>query len=111
MPHALRADEFVSQLLNIARLAAQEHNFKARIVIQMGMQRRDDNFVMFMLQVGQFFGEKPRVMVIDQSHGCHDRSRRGPDCSPHKPVPDEVAEGLGSVVVAFFRDEFVKAIE
>jgi len=41
----------------MARLAPQEHNFKARIVIEMCMQRRDDNFVMFMLQVGQFFGE------------------------------------------------------
>ncbi|HXX99354.1 MAG TPA: hypothetical protein VEI54_00445 [Candidatus Limnocylindrales bacterium] len=111
MTNPLCADKFVGQLLNIARLAPKEHNFKARIVIEMGMQRRDDNFMMFVLQVGQFFGEKPRVMVIDQSHGCHDWSSRGHDCSPHKPVPDQVAEGLGSVVVAFSRDEIVKPIE
>jgi hypothetical protein len=97
--------------LNIARPAAQDHYLKARIVIEMGMERRNDNFVMFMLKVGEFFREKASVMVIDQRHGSHNRSRWGYDRSPHKPVPYQVAESLGPIVVAFFSDEFVKPIE
>ena len=41
-------------------------------------------------------------MVTGQSHGSHDGSRRGHNCSADKPVPEQVAEGLGSVVAAFF---------
>jgi len=111
MAHSLCADEFVGQLLNLTRLAAQDHYLKACIVIEMGMERRDDHFVMFMLKVGQFFGEKPSVMVIDQRDGSHDRSPGGHDCRPHKPIAYQIAERLGSVVVALFSDELVKAIE
>jgi hypothetical protein len=65
VPDSLCADEFVGQLLNIAGSAAQEHYFKTRIVIQMGMERRDDDLVMFMLKISKFFGEKAGVVIID----------------------------------------------
>ena len=56
MPDSLCAEQFVRQLLNITGLAAQQHYFKACIVIQMRMQRRNHSIVMFVLQIGQFFG-------------------------------------------------------
>ncbi len=111
MPNSFCANEFVGKLLNIARPTAQEHYFKARIMIQMGMERRDDDFVMFMLKVSQFFREKTSVMVIDQRHGSHDWSLRRDDRRPHKTVPNQVPERFRSVVVAFFSDELIKAIE
>ena len=111
MPHSLCADEFVGELLNIARPATQDHHLKARFVIEMGMERRDHHFVMFMLKVGKFFGQKPGVMVIDQSDGSNHWSPRGNDCSPNKLIAHQIAKRLGSVVVAFFSDELVKAIE
>jgi hypothetical protein len=58
--------------LNVTRPATQDHDFKARIVIEMGMERRDDNFVMLMLKVGQFFREKASVMV---NGPCRSRGR------------------------------------
>ncbi len=111
MPDSLCADEFVGELLNVAGTTAQEHYFKACIVIQMGMQRRNDNFVMFMLQIGQFFRQKASVVIIDQRNGPHYRSLRGHNRSPNKPVPDQIPECLRAVIVAFFRDEPVKPIE
>lgn len=108
MPHSLGADEFVGKLLNIMRTTAQDHYLKARIVIQVGVQRRDDYFVVFMLKVGQFFREEANVMVIDQRHGSHDGGLRCHDRRPHQPIPDQVPERLGTVVVAFFSNELVK---
>ena len=74
MPDSLCTDELVRQVLDIARLAAQDHHFQARIVIKMGMERRDDHFVMLMLQIGELFGKESSVMIVDQSHCSHDRS-------------------------------------
>lgn len=65
MPDSLGADEFVSQLLDIAGPAAQDHHFKAGIVIEVSMKRRDHNLVMLMLKVGKFFRQKASVMIID----------------------------------------------
>lgn len=65
MPNALGADEFVGQLLNIAGTAAQEHHFKTRIVIQMGVQRGDHDFVVLMLKISELLGKKSSLVVID----------------------------------------------
>jgi len=67
--------------------------------------------MMLMLEVSEFFREEPGVMVIDQRHGPHNRSIGRADRSPDQPVPYQVAERLGSAVVALFRDEFVKPIK
>ena len=91
MPDSLSAHEFGGQLLNVARLSAQEHHLKAGIVIEMAMERRDDHFMMFMLKVGQFFREEPSVMVIDQPHGSHDRSLRYHNRRSHTSIPDRIA--------------------
>jgi hypothetical protein len=97
--------------LNIARPAAQEDYLKACIVVEMCMKRRDHHFVMFMLKVGEFLGEKPCVMVVDQSDASHDGSLRCHNRRSDKPVPDQVAERFGAALVAFFSDKFVKPIE
>ena len=73
MPDSLRADEFVGQFSNITRPAAQYYHLKASIVIEVGMECRDDDFVMFMLKISEFFGEQSSVVVIDQRHGSYDR--------------------------------------
>ena len=111
MADSLGADELVGELLNITRLPAQEHYFKAGVVIEMSMQSRDNNLVMFMLEVGEFFRKQASVMIIDQGHGSDDGGFRGYDRSPYNPVPDEIAERFRPVVVPFVSDEFVKTIE
>jgi len=111
MANSLRADEFVGQLLNVARLAAQDDYLKASIVIEMGMERRDNHFVMLMLKIGEFFREKTGVMVVDQRHGSHHWGSSGHDRGSYKLVADQVPKRFGSIVVAFSSDEFVKAVE
>ncbi|HLV85870.1 MAG TPA: hypothetical protein VKV39_02765 [Candidatus Sulfotelmatobacter sp.] len=95
----------------MARLPAEQHYLKASIVIQVSMERRDNNLVMFMLKVRKLLREKPGVMVVDQCYGSHDGSLRGDDCAPHESISNQVSECLGSIVVAFLSDELVKTIE
>lgn len=80
-------------------------------MIQVSVQRRDNDFVMLMLKVSELLRQKPRVVIVYQCDSSHDRCIRGPNRSPNKLVPDKVAKCLGSVIVAFFRDELVKAVE
>jgi len=111
MPNSLPADEFVGQSLHISGLTAQEYHFKARIVIQMGVQRRDHEFVMFMLQISEFFGEKASVVVVDQGDGSHHRSFRSHHRGSNQLVPDQVTERFRPVLVAFIRNELIETLQ
>lgn len=111
MPNPLGADELVGELLDIVRATAQEHYFKTRVVVEMGMERRDNTFVVFMLKISELLGKKPSVVVIDQRYGSDDRSLRGHNCGSNKLVSDQVTKSLGSVVIALFSNELVKPIE
>ena len=55
MLHSLGADEAVSKLLNLSRLAAKYHYLQAVFVIEMRMQRGNDNCVRPVLQIGKLF--------------------------------------------------------
>ena len=50
-PFVLMSCLLVAERLNVVRLATQEDCLKARIVIEMRMERRDDHCVMFMLKI------------------------------------------------------------
>lgn len=111
MPNSLGTDQSVGKLLNVPRLTAQEYHFKAGIVVEMGVQGRDNDFVVFVLKISELLGKKPSVVVIDQRNCPDDRSFRGHHRSSNKSVPDQVTKSLRPVFVALFRDEPVKAIE
>ena len=55
MSNTLCANELVGQMLHVARRAAQEHDFKARSMVQVGVKRRNNNLMLVMLKVGWFF--------------------------------------------------------
>jgi len=50
-------------------------------------------------------------MVINQGHSSHDRSLGRHNRRSHQPVPNQVPERLGSVIVTFIGDELIKTIE
>ena len=77
----------------------------------MGVQGGDDDFMLLVLKISEFFGEKPGVMVIEQSYGSDDERFRSYNRRSHKPIAYQIPKRLGSVVIAFFSDELVKAIE
>src|SRR5467141_3842227 len=61
--HALCTDELVRQCLNVARLSAQHHDFEAVVMVEMGVDRGDDYFMMLVLDVCQLLRQQARVMV------------------------------------------------
>ncbi len=74
MLHAFGSDQHVGQLLHAPGITFQNEDFKAAIVIEMGMRGADNQIVMIMLQVHQFFRKKSGMVVVNQGH-CTDNRR------------------------------------
>jgi hypothetical protein len=58
MPDVYRTYQQVRQALNQPGLSFHDDHFEAGVMIEMRMDRGEDCFVVFMLNVRQFFGQK-----------------------------------------------------
>ena len=72
MLHPFQSDQLAGKLLHCGRLAMHDKHLQAGIVIEMRVAGGDDQFVMFVLQIGQLFADTVLVMVIYQGDSPHD---------------------------------------
>ena len=97
---ALGADKSVGEALDLARLAAQDHDLEAVVRVEMDVKRRQDRLVMGVLMLGELVAEVGDVVVVDQ----RDRADRlGLADAPlllDERVANEVANRLRPVHVA-----------
>ena len=78
MLHAFEADEKVGEVLNARGLAVDDQDFKAGVVIEMRVARRDNQVVVLVLRFGELLGDAGGVMVVDERDGADDgRAGRG----------------------------------
>jgi len=66
--NTLDSNQSVRHLLHQASLPLDQNYFETVVVIQMYMQRRKHSGVIMMLQLGELFRKKARVVVINQGH-------------------------------------------
>ena len=109
MSNAFSADQQIRKLLYLLRMALYDKDLETRVVIKMGVRGGDDHVVMIMLQVHQFFGQQPRVMVVDKGYRPHDLCFRRLDGGADQSIANQVTERFRPVLIALFRDETVKA--
>lgn len=81
------------------------------IVIEMDVQGGQDVVEMLVLHVGQFFGQTPHVMVVDQRDGGHDDAVRTLGFLFDHGVADQVAEGFRAVGVSAAGDQSVELFQ
>jgi len=105
VPDSLRTDEAVCQYLHIPRPPSKDDNFKAAIVVQVDMQRGNDDGVAVVLQIGQLRRKKSRVMIVDKSYGTYHGLVRRNHGRTHQPVTNQIAERFGTVLIPFVLDE------
>ena len=111
MSDTFRTDEAVREFLYIPRFAPKRDDFKAEVVVQVHVQGGNDKGMALVLQIGQFLRQKPSVMVIDQGERAYHRRVGSDDCEAHQPVTDQIAKGLGPVLVALVPDERIKTTQ
>jgi hypothetical protein len=106
--HAFCADELVSKRLNVSRFSPQHHDFQAVVMVEMSVDGGNDDLVMGVLQIGQLFREEAGVVVVDEGDGPDDEAIRGNDGGANEAIPDQVAKGLGAILVALGGNEGVE---
>ena len=111
MPNSLGADELIGQALHLARLSPQHHHFQTGVVIEMGMESGDDDFVAFVLKIGELFWQKAGVKVVNQRDRADDQGICGHHDRTHQTIANQIAKRLGSVLVTFVRYKGIKATQ
>jgi hypothetical protein len=70
--HALATDKYIGEFLHLTGLALHHDDFQTRVVVKTRMNRRNDDRVVMMLNIGQLLRQKTDVVIVDQSDGSHD---------------------------------------
>ena len=103
VPDASLVGDPIGEAPEIANPSAQHCNFKAFVLIEMHMQRRDRKIMMVVLAVGQAPGEVTGLVVIDVGQGCDSVSVRRNSLGLARAFPQQIANGLRSAAVALRR--------
>ncbi len=111
MLHAFRADEPVRQLLHSSRLATKYDHFQATFMVEMGVQRGNDYFVMLVLKIGELLGQQTNVMIIDECNRAHDKCICSNDHGADEPVTNQITKRFGAVLIALVSNERIKAAQ
>ena len=65
----LGADQFIRKAFDLGRCATHYDNFQAVMDVEVDMQCGNDGVVVRVLMPGEFVGQIPGVMVVNQRHG------------------------------------------
>ena len=109
--YAFEADENVGEVLDPGGISVDDQHFKAGIVIEMRVTRRDHQVVVLVLHLGQLLSDSRGVVVKDEGHGADDgRVRRG-GLLADQPVADQIPECFRSVRVSTVLNRAVELFE
>ena len=97
---AFGGDEFVRQLLDVRRLAADGQHFEAVVVVEMTVQSRDDRVAVFVLQIGEQLLQVMTVVVVHQRDAAGDLAAAELLAMFHEMGANHVGDGQRAVVVA-----------
>ena len=73
MLNAFCTDQAVRQLLDVFRLATKHDHFQAILVVEVGVESRNDDCVTLVLKIGKLFREQPSVMIVDEGYRANDK--------------------------------------
>jgi hypothetical protein len=108
--HALDGLELVSQCSDSLDFAGKNDHFQAMMMVQMGMERRDDHSASIMLDIGQLVEQIAFMMVVDERDVSSDMFVLLP-LMVLQGGSHQVFYSLGTGGIATFTDEPVKMFE
>ncbi len=101
--YAFCADEAVGQLLDFSGLAAKDYHLETVFMVEMGMQSGDDDGVRLVLEIGEFFRQQTRVVVVNESDGADNKGISGDHGGTNESVANQIAKRLRTILVALIR--------
>jgi hypothetical protein len=111
MLDAFGRNQFIRNFFDDAGFAAYDKHFKAIVMIQMNVNRGNNNFVMIVLNIGQRCLHVRFVMVINQRYSSSDVGVAKPLPMLNNFFADHIGNSLGTFVVAFFAGHHVQFLQ
>jgi len=108
MLHPFGGDEFVGDLLDSSSMAAHDQHLEAVVVVQVHMNRGDNQLRVVVLDVGQGGLDMLLVVVIDERDGAGDFAGAILLMMLNEVIPDHVSHGQRPVVVALLVGHLVE---
>lgn len=109
--HAFQANQATGKLLHLLGFPMDDQDFETGIMIEMRMTRRDDQFVVSMLDFGKLLRYAVCMMVVDERNGADYRRARTCCLFCDQTIADQITESLGPVRVAEPGNEVVKSLQ
>lgn len=111
MLNPLEAGQGTANLPDLPHGAAQENHFQAVVVIQVDMCRRNDHFVVFVLEIGEMILQFPFVVVVHQRQDavCLRTIILRPFI--HKAGANEIPDRLRSIAITGPGDEAIEFLD
>ena len=105
-----QAEHVIGQMLHLAGWSLHDDHFKAVLLVEMHMRRRQDISMMVVLRLGQLFREIRSMVVVNHGKGCNHRLVAA-YLIGHKRIPNEIAQSFGTIAVTTFGNQLVKALQ
>ena len=83
---AFGSNEQVGQFLHLPRFTFEDDDLEATVMVEMGMGGAHDEVVILVLQIRQFFRQKPGMVIVDERDGPYYWSAGIIDSFRHQPV-------------------------
>jgi len=109
--HALGGDQRVGHFLDRRCFALEDQNFEAIVMIQVDVQRREDEMKVVVLHGREPVRQKPHVMIVNQRERADDEAIRLPGSLLDERFADEVAKRFGAAGIPALVNVIVEAGE
>jgi hypothetical protein len=108
--NAFGADQQIRQFADAMAGTAQHHHFEARVVVQMCVRRGNHNIVISMLDIHQFDGKHPEVVIVNERHRADNGRLRIFNGYADQLVSNQVPERFRPIGIALLLYEAVKPV-
>jgi hypothetical protein len=108
---SLGGDQPLGCLADMLSLSPEDEHFHAIVMIKVHMHAHGDHVQGLVLYFGDLLGQITLMVIVDQSEGADHFLVQIFPFLFHKGVADEIADGFGSGLIAFFFAQGVEFIE
>jgi len=108
---AFEADENVGEVLDAGGVAVDDQHFKAGVMVEMRMARRDHQVVVLVLHLGQLLADAGGVVIEDEGDGAHYRCVGRSGSLTDEAVADQVPECFRAIRVSALLNGAVKTLQ
>jgi hypothetical protein len=109
--NAFQTNQAAGKLLNLGGFAMHDEYFKTGVMVEMSVAGGNHQFMLSVLQVGQFVGHAMGVMVINERDSANDGGFGLGSFLRYEFVANEITECFGAIGITLVADVVIEALK